>query len=258
MTTPEIDKYSGSRLEMAARYYYPSFKLPLMLYPIISTVLAVVSMALSQTILGTLVSGFLSLILSIMLYFFPLFIYKTSAPVTDTLLPVTPGEKLTIFAVACLIINPILVYAPYYLIQWLVEPLMPMSSFQMELRELSDDFMRSTYGAGMLQSLVPLVTCMFVVVTSPRRRVGMAVAMTVVSLMVLMFAAGIYGFAMAFSSEFQEVVEASENASYNAGYAAGAVAGQMKSLVYVIATVSLVYTLFMTWLAYRKIKHMQM
>lgn len=261
MNTPSIDHFSRAHLRSISGFYYPRLKLALILYPTVSVTIGIIYLFLQRFDLGVLFGGILSLILAVMFYLFPLVFYRYRSPEIETMLPATTGEKLTMFAVACLIINPLLCYVPYYSVLTLLSPYFEHSELSSLVDTLSNEMIFSSYGLNILQSLPPLATCMFVVITSPKKRMGLAIGLTIVTVIALSFAAAIYGFVMALSEDSTIFHQAAQNnsATYEAGLAAGtAVASSwIKELIVVMGTLSLLYTSLMLWLGYCKMKRMQ-
>lgn len=252
LTLETPDRYSWSRVKMLARYYGPTLKLPLIIYPLVSLVLGVINVFLQQTLLGSVLGGLLGLILGCMLYFFPLFLYRAWTPVANTLLPATVGERLTVFAIVCLVINPLLVYGPYYLMEWVMGMVITPNEYAVFLMGMAATAFNESYGLNFFQYFPPLVTCMFVVITSPRKRVGLAIGMVIATIIGLSVIGGICGVFMALDSGFRQIVTQAD--AYNVGVG---MAGYLKHMLIGIGSLSLIYTAVMTTVAYFKMKRMQ-
>ncbi|MCM1349207.1 MAG: hypothetical protein NC338_07320 [Firmicutes bacterium] len=255
MTSANINQFSPARLKMTFQYFFPAIKLPLLLYVATSLSVGIIYMLLQQSATGVVMSGLLQFILSIMLYFFPLLLYRTYNPVVQTMLPSTAGEKLTVFFIMCLVINPIVVYLPFNGMQWAMAPFINADPLFSDIKQLSISMSEIMQGTGWLQSLPPVATCMFVVVTSARKRVGLAVGMTILTIVGLSLLSGIAGAVMAFNTNFEAFVNVS--GTVNPSELGELMAEWLKPLIVVIISACTAYTLFMTWLSYRKLKHMQ-
>lgn len=248
------NKFSWHRAGMIARFYYPSLRLPLMIYPAVSLVLGLFAYWLSKTEMGFLFSGLLSMVMSLMFYFFPLFFTRPSSPVVESMLPATAGERLMVFVVACLVINPIATFLPYYIIHWTMIKVPDMFK---EVYDLSAEFFSKSYFMNALQSLPPLVTCMFIVFTRWKNRISASIGFTILTLVALGMIGGIFGIIIALT----EIIPMSESdpSSYEAGVEFGRImASKILPMVIAMGSLCLAYTVLMVWLMYRKIRRQQL
>ena len=248
------DTFQKARLDMVARYYAPALRIPLIVYPCVSLALGIVCYLLNLTVVGVIFSSLLGLITTAMFYFFPLFFQKVSSPVVETMLPATAGERLVFIALCCLVLNPLMVFVPKYLAEWVMRFIFAPSEFQELTDALSNMMTEGTYGLNILQGLPPLVTCMFVVLTSVRNTIGKAVGWTVATIVFLTLAGAITGVVMALSdSSSQEI--AKRSGPYD--IPPESIANPLRNLVVITGSFSLIYTIVMTWLAYQKMKRTQ-
>lgn len=250
--------FSWQRVQMVARFYYPCMRLPLILYPTISAVVGFLNAWLMQSVLGTAISALPSMLMSFMFYLFPLFFARPKSPVVETMLPATSTEKATFFVGMCLIVNPILVYVPQFLTNYLAAFIFT-SPIMDGVNELSFEMICDTYGFSMFQALPPLATCMYVIFSRWRNRMGTAIGLTIATLVALTLIGAIYGVIMAFTdSNFIEMVTAEDPGTYDAGVKLGRdLASTMKSMVFVVGGLSLLYAILMAWLTFRKIRTIQ-
>ncbi len=248
------NRFSWQRVGMVARFYYPSLRLPLMIYPAISLVIGLFSLWLSKTEIGFLFTGLLSMILSLMFYFFPLFFTKPSSPVVESMLPATTGERFTVFVIACLIINPIITFLPYYIIDWTI---VNKPEIIEQITQFSYEFIAKSYGMGIAQSLPPLVTCLFVVFTRWKNRISASIGFTILTMVALGIIGGISGFIIAIT----DLIPHAENmtSSYEAGVELGkTMVNLILPIVIAIGTICMIYTAVMLLILYRKMRRQQL
>lgn len=258
MTTYVSDKFSWHRVGMVARFYYPQLRLPLMLYPTVAFAIGMICAMLYTTETGTVFSGLLSLLTNGMFYLFPLFLCRGASPVIETMLPATPNEKLTFYVILCLIVNPILVLAPPFLGQAIAEIFITVDPTAIAIQQSTWKFFADTYGTSMLQSLAPMVTCMFVVITCRHNRIGKAIGFTVLTIMVLSIIGGVYGFYMAFSETCKHIGPADiDKAADVSTEVIESITSSMKYFMIFLGLLSAAYTALMIWLASRKLRSLQ-
>lgn len=254
-------KFSFQRMMMVVRFYMPSFRLAFILYPAVSLTIGILTTLLNQWEIGIIFSGLLSLILSVMLYFFPLFYCRNASPVVRTMLPATAAEKMTVLAVACLIINPILVYLPNMAASQILGLYCEPSEFLKLAGSLNTYSFSSKSLATVVNAFPPLVTCMFIVATRIRNTIGMAIGMTILTIVVYSVIAGISGAVMAIhgtlndiasNPDFARVASDPDNPEFP-----GMVLRNLMPLLYTLAAVAVSYTVLMLTLAYRKMKSLQ-
>lgn len=252
------NSFSWERLGLVARFYYPCLRLPLLIYPAVSLVLGISNYWLTKSEIGLLFAGLLSLILSMMFYFFPLFFTRPSSPVVESMIPATAAERLTVFAGACLIVNPILTYLPYYLIDWIFGP---SSELMAMMSSFNNEVMDKGYFVGYAQALPPMVTCMFVVFSKWKNRIASAIGFTILTIVALSVIGGIFGVVIAIA-ELADKVEGIDPGSYEQGVMFGKlIAGEMLPtmviMVIALGTLSIIYTALMVGLLYRKLRRQQ-
>lgn len=258
MTTYVSDKFSWHRVGMVARFYYPQLRLPLMLYPTVAFAIGVICTMLNTSETGTVFSGLLSLLTSGMFYLFPLFLCRGASPAVETMLPATPNEKLTFYVILCVIVNPILVMVPLILGQNITEPFITVDPTAIAIQQSTWKFFADTYGISMLQSLAPMVTCMFVVITCWHNRIGKAIGFTVLTILVLSIIGGVYGIYMALSETFEHIGPAGfDKAADVSTEVIESITSSMKYFVISLGLLSAAYTALMIWLASRKLRSLQ-
>lgn len=241
---------------MVARFYGPLLRTPLILYPSISLSIGILTGILYQWTLGIALASMLSLIISVMFYFFPILFCRKDCQMIETTLPATVGERLTFYTVCCLVVNPLLSYGPYYLGKCAVGFFIQDNEFATLVAELT-----SMVGPGMwvlstFQSLVPLTTCMMVALTFTRNRIGMSVVWTIVSVVLLGVASAVAGIILALHGVFDGFVNMSENTTPEDVKAMAV--GFVQPLLWIVGVFGMVYTAFMVWLTGLRMKKMQL
>ncbi len=250
------NKFSWHRVGMIARFYYPSLRLPLMIYPAVSLVLGLFTFWLSKTEIGFLFSGLLSMVMSLMFYFFPLFFTRPSSPVVESMIPATAGERLTVFAAACLILNPILTYIPYCIIYRLF---VEQPEIVKEVLEVTQEFtgQGKSYALSIAQALPPMITCMFIVFTRWKNRISAAIGFTILSMVALGMLGGIMGAIFIFT-DLIPIAEQNPATLENGVELGRFMADKMYPMLITIGSVCIIYTVSMVWLMYRKIRNQQL
>lgn len=240
-------------------FYAPTMRLPLIIYPVISMVVGASTLWLMESFIGTALSGLTSLLMSAMFYLFPLLFCRNQSPVVETMLPVTALEKTVYFVGMCLIVNPIILWIPYELIQFVLIKTIDFNfavPMEADIFEIQWDAIKSTFGVSLFLNIAPLVTCMYVVFSRWKNRIGMGIAMSVVTMIVLIVGSLGVGIYMAANEMFEGCVEGS--VSYQAGVAIGALAADiLRPFMLTLGGISVLYTALMSWLTYRKFKNIQ-
>ncbi len=260
MNTNEMtDKFSWERVKEVARFYYPSYRLPLMVYPVVSLVFAIMYVWLTEYPVAFMLFSLATAIPSFMFYLFPLFFCRRQSPVTETMLPATTAEKFTFFAILCVPVNGLLLLVPSAVVMLIAYGEGFMENVLAEVTTIGFDFMAETYGLSMMQYLVPLATCFFIVFSRWRNRIGMGIGMTIVSWVAYSIISGItVGIMLFMSPEFEQLLENAGNEGYDVGvYIGQRMGGMMKTFIYVSSAIAVVYFSLMMYLTYRKMRTRQ-
>lgn len=254
------DSFSWQRIAMLARFHGPAIRLILIIYPAVSLAIGAACYFLNYSLVGMVFSGLLSMLTPLMFYFMPLCFVKGSSPVIDTMLPVTPAERMTFFLLAAYPCNYVLSYGLYFAIQWALGLVVPMGDFGQFICDVTDSITLEAKALGVCQALPPLATCLYVVMTTTRGTIGKAIGWTIATMVALALIGGAIGFYAAFTNiDFKTAVSHPTGSNdFAGGLATGAaIAEAMRPITYSISVICMIYTLFMTWLTYRNLKSRQ-
>lgn len=258
--------FSWQRVDMIARYYYPSIRRQLIIYPAISVAVGIATFFMYNSPLSTIFAGILSMVLSFMFYFGPIVFTRRSDRAIETMLPATTGEKATFLLLYSFIVIPLLVYLPQFLVQRILIWTMPSNDFFMTINDLTSKFIGKTFGLSVAQSLVPLATCLYVVMRVKSNRAILGMVWAVASLIVTGICSAIYGVYFALHSE------AFRTAAFESGYndataglppktaqelggeIASSMVDYMMPFMITMGILSLIYVIVMAYLTARTIK----
>lgn len=247
------DSFSWQRVMMVARFYWPRLRTPLLLFVLVSAVSGFLNAWLMQSVLGLVISALPSMILAWIFYLFPLIFTRNQSPVTETLLPATAAEKSVFFIVMCLLVNPILVYIPYYTLNHL-SSLFFTGDITELISMLTEKFFTETKGVTMFQALPPLATCMYVVFSRWRNRVGLAIGFTIAAVVGLTILGASYGIYLAFNAP-ELFCDHQAGESFSAGFEKGfSMVEYMKPFTIGLSICSIIYAGIMSWLTCRSIR----
>lgn len=191
--------FNFDRIELVARYYTPSLNAVYVAYPLISLVLGILSYWVARYgAIGSVFATFFISPLAFMLYLGPLALARKSNQTIEALIPATWQEKSTFALLYTFIVLPILTYAPFALIRYVVCPLLFGQTEDFTL-SFYNDLLAKTYGVtyylaiafSVLQYFVPTITCLYSVTHRRNNRVGMSIVWSLVSWIGLSFVSGI-------------------------------------------------------------------
>lgn len=261
-----VNDFSWQRVDMVARYYYPSIRRQIIIYPAISVAVGIATFFMYNSPISTIFAGILSMVLSFMFYFGPIVFTRRSDRAIETMLPATSGEKATFLLLYSFIVIPLLVYLPQFLIQRILIWTIPSNDLFMTINDLTSKFVGKTFGLSMAQSLVPLATCLYVVMRVKNNRAILGMVWAVVSLIGMGVISAIYGVYIALHSEaLQAEMFASgyndaaaglppKTAQELSGLIANTVADTMMPFIIGLGILSLIYVIVMAYLTARTLK----
>lgn len=239
------DRFSWSRVAMIFRYYYPQLRIQFIVYPLISLIAGIATILSDYHTLIILFAGLLGTIQSFMFCWSPCALTRSPRDL-EVGLPALESEKATFILLYFLVGIPLLTYLPQWILLWIFgNPLMVMSSNMFGAGELSVNFL--TIFSSLVESYVPLVTCLFVVLVARKSRVLKGVLWSVVSLVMIGMCSAVFGIVYAVNNI--DMAGDSIDGSF--------VGGMVNNLVLIIGTISLVYSVVMIYLSYRAIRNTQ-
>lgn len=251
-TAPTVsNQFSWHRVWSIASMYQPAIKWQIVIYTAISFATGFLAYFLSANLLGVLAYGMLGFVTGFLAYFGSLVFARRSNMIVETMLPATGAEKSVFYIGYSLIIIPIALYLPYYAVMFIGNWIHPIVGEFSEILDMQNKMTVESYGLNLMQSLLPMAVCLYVVMASTKNRIVKAVAWTI-GVNILMGLVGmIYGIVVALSGKFTP----DEDSAYNMGIAIGE---NMSVLIMICGAASLAISLVFVWLTYRKISTRQL
>lgn len=259
MTTTTSSGFSFHRLSMVARYYYPSLRLQLWLYPLIAISIGITQYALTYTEIGFLFSGLLSTVINFMVYFGPAVFARYSDRYLETMLPANALEKAAIIIPYCLIAIPLFTWG---LNSGTINLLDTIFGKQNTIMVEIEESARQLYSSNLriiaeVQEYVPIATCMFAVVALRHHRAIMGAVWSVVSLIVMAIIGAVYGIMTVMTNTTLGEV-AKGNIDADTYIESISFFDKMEIFLYIFCGLCVAYILLMIWLTIRKLSKIQL
>lgn len=187
ITAYSPDRFSLGRLAMVARYYWPTVRMQVIIYPAVSLFAGIViALCKNHMTAALLLTGLLSLPLSLLLNFGPLvFAFKSSQEI-ETLIPARTSEKAAFLILYNMVIMPVLITVPKWIVTTTFFPDMATVLAGPEGADIIRDMLSNqTWWKDILsvaQTLMPVSICMFCVFKIKKRRVLYSIIWTVVAI----------------------------------------------------------------------------
>lgn len=192
-------KFSWDRVNMIARYYYPSLKIQLLLYPLVSAVFGILTYISTKGnmdihvmgVMGVLVLGIIGMTQPFMLYFAPGFLVKSSRDI-DVSIPALWTEKATFILLYFFVAVPILLYLPGKLCFILLQLIFLPETFEIYTKGATTLYFGSTsLSLSSLSDMIPLSVFAFVLFRTPKPSFGKAALFSIISLVSVSIIMGI-------------------------------------------------------------------
>lgn len=188
--SPATDRFSWNRVRMVGRYYYPSLRRQLIIYPLVSVATIIISALFNHYKINMFLPGTLTLILSFMLYWGPVVFTSHSCRELEVSLPAKRSEKATFILLYTFIAIPLLAYGPYYIGEFLAgNPF--LSEVTEKYAQVKGNFKIAIYIASIIQMVMPMSVCLFAVMASKTSRVTKGIGFSVLSLIGLSIITGL-------------------------------------------------------------------
>lgn len=254
ISAPKVsNKFCWRRAWAISSLYQPAIKWQLIIYAIVSALTGGVVYALNASVFGLLSMGLFGTITGLMLYFGPLVFARKSNLVIETTLPATNAEKCVFYILYSLVVIPLVLNVPYYVVLLTGNLIHPIADTLQEILSLQSSMITKSYGLSILSSALPISVCLYTLMASEKNRIVKAVLWTIGVNVALGLAGGIYGVVMALTSTMPDPESASS--AYQFGEAFGS---KLKSLIIFSSLVSAAISAAMIWLTCRKISHRQL
>ena len=199
ITTYPADRFSFGRLAMVARYYWPTVRMQVILYPAISLVAGIlITLCKGHAGWALILTGFLSMPMSLLLNFGPLVFAMKSNQEIETMIPARTSEKTTFVLLYNLVVMPFLILFPKFIVTYIFFPDYAMTladdqEAQEVLRDLLADNSFFIQAISLCSTLMPVAVCTFCVFFFRKRRVLYSIIWTIVSIMVPAIAGIVFG-----------------------------------------------------------------
>ncbi len=183
------DRFSPGRLAMVARYYWPTVRMQVIIYPAVSLLAGIViALCRNHMTAALLLTGLFSLPLSLLLNFGPLVFAFKSCQEIETLLPARTSEKTTFLILYNMVVMPVLITVPKWIVTTIFFPDMAVALAGPDGADIIRDMLSDqTWWKNILsvtQTLMPVAVCMFCVFKIKKRRVLYSIIWTVVAITV--------------------------------------------------------------------------
>lgn len=250
------DNFSVRRAIAYGNLFSPWIQRQMILFPLISLVISVLSVFLGFATIGIPFIALLSFIPSFMVYFGSMVFGMHSDRYIETLVPAKWSEKAAFVCVYTIIVIPLLVTVPTQLVYWIVDNFLKewiSGNHWLELRRIGTGFYANVLW-NTVQYLIPASVCLFALICYSSKRILMGAVWSMVSLIGLSIMGGIIGFISAFRLGKANLENMSEN---NPEEVVGALVSDMQPMLVVLGCVGAVFLLFMVWLVFRKFRDRQ-
>lgn len=252
-TTEVSNKFSWRRAWAISSLYEPTIKWQLIIYAIVSAFTGGVVYTLNATVLGILSMGLFGTVTNLMLYFGPLVFARKSNPVVETTLPATNAEKCTFYILYSLVVIPLVLNIPYYIVLLTGNLIHPVAETFQEILSLQSSMITKSYGLSILSFAMPISVCLYTLMASEKNRIVKAVLWTIGVNVAIGLIGGIYGVVMALTGPQIDPEDAS--AAYHLGEILGS---GFNTLIILSSLASAAVSAVMIWLTCRKISYRQL
>ena len=253
--------FSWTRVGMVVKYYYPTLRLQVMWYPIVTAGLFLI-VSLLQLAGGEVADASMGIMgaLSFMFYWAPLALCRHESRLTTTLLPVTAVEKIVVLLGYFFVVIPILLFGVEYTLAGIVHYTVPEMSFLD--RALAKYGELELEGKGMLMissaflSVLPAILCLWGVAHFRQNRTLKAMLTSCGVYLATSFAAGISGVILAFKKGYEDGMAGMAPATAEETFATTMVE-TMTDVFVVAGFVAMAASVVMAYMTYREIKNYQ-
>lgn len=256
--TPATDRFSWKRVAMVGRYYYPTLRLQIILYPLISLAVGIATYSTKLWYYSALIEAFygiLSVALSFMYYWAPTVFSRSNGRAIEVMLPARSSEKSTFIVLYTLVGVSAMVWLPQ-LLCYIAFTLISGDSSIFSAYDMLHLTTGERIAAGLfsaLQALVPICTCLLAVFAYKKSRVAMGILWSIISMIGMALLGIIYSIAYIASNG----VERLSSIDYNGTDALEQITHIMSSLIYAGGAFSLIYVLAIIWFTVRTIHKTQ-
>ena len=269
ISTPDIDRFSWSRVRMIASYYYPSLRLQIIFYPLLSVLFGII-IAIGQPsmisfvtdiqsnhptsigMISTLAIGLSATVCSFMFYFAPIVFSRRSRDI-DVILPALWKEKALFVVLYLFVFIPTAIYAPMFLIR-MVSEMIWSAEFQTGVYETGITLGSQSIGLESIVNFLPMSVFGYIIISRPKATFGRAAAFAILTLVAMgLISAALYCIV------FYGAIDSAADAITNTKSADVVLNSFSFSMVrYIQSGLCIAATGLMLWLTIRSIKKIQL
>ncbi len=250
--------FSWARLQMVAAYYYPLIKKQMIWYPIVVVILYTLGY-LCQLVdwlapIGvTFIAPF-----SFMFYWAPIVIARRDSRMITSMLPATAAEKIVFLALYFFVAIPVLIYGVELALIGLTQWLTPQYEFILSPVEVVRKTIGDVFVLGQLDDLIPTALCFWSVIYFKENRTFKSLLVSGGALVAIGVAGAVYAAIFAVKMVLESAASGAElSGDAFADSLMSNIAANMEPFMIGIGVFSILFTIFMVWLSYRRIKTYQ-
>lgn len=249
-------KQMFKQFEDVARYYAPTLRLQVYLFPAISLVVGISSYLGSFSPAGMILSSLLSITVSLMLMFGPMIFMRHSNRVLEIMLPVTAAAKWLFVVCWCIIIIPAMTLGVNYATTELLGRIFGVGPYCPQYIAKTLNLQMAWYqpAVSYFSSMVPVVTCMYCVEAIRRNR-AMTIVWTIFSVVATGILGAIWGMAIAYNNK--TMISTANGDVIDPNALAEEMTRSMIGTVWIVGVVAMLYFALMLCLTWRKMHKMQ-
>lgn len=188
---------------MIARYYYAPLRRSLILFPVCSLAVGLVTFFSMKYNISFFISGILTTALAFLFYWSPIALSRIEQSPLTAMLPCRWSERATFVMLFALIGLPVLVYLPYYCLHWLgqymypdfIEEIMNQSEIDGLTFNITTDHLLSA-----ITTAIPFVVSLYTVYATRKNRTFKSIMFSVISLIAQSIVIGVLVAASIFSN----------------------------------------------------------
>lgn len=192
---PATDRFSWRRVGMVARYYYPSLKRPLIIFPLLSLAVGLFSILSLRYNFDLFYSGTLSTILTFTYYWSPVIFNRIESSQLTMTLPCRWSERATFVMIFALLGLPLLVMGPSTALSELGRYLYADNYTSLLTRWGATDTsimpVFTTILLGLAMYMLPFTVALFTMFRARKSKVLKAMLFSIAALIAQIFAFGI-------------------------------------------------------------------
>lgn len=248
------DNFSLRRAISFGRSFQPMLRIQMMVYPAVALLYCLSIVTLGKSPLGIPVVALISLVVAALMYLSPLVFTSGSGLVVETELPVRGDEKATFMIAYSLVLMPLVLLVPQWILHWLANNIYT-EWFTDNIFVKTSELNNYTF-LNIAQSIAPAAVCLFCVSAYQRRRVLMPIVWTICATMGIGILSGVLVIVKLFSNGFIDGLT-DQPAMTDENLIVDKIMNQVSPELMMLGILLGAVTLFFGWMAFRKIAYRQ-